>query len=457
MTLKQRFHAHVVRSGLFRAPGTAVVAVSGGADSVALLDLLHAVRDTLGLGLVVAHADHQIQPGSGDVGKRVGELAQRYQLPFELGELGLGPGASETTARRARYRWLREVQARRGARYLVTAHQRDDQVETVLLRVLSGSAPAGLAGIAARSRAGLVRPLLPFTRAELARHVEERGLPAHEDPANADVRHLRSWVRVALLPLLAARLGDAVSEQLVRVGRHAARERRAWDRVLELLPELSLRHDARGFDVDRATLAHYGAALAEALLRAGARRVGLVLGPTRARRLRAFAAGSSGRRMPLGGPWQAEIAFDRLRVERDEGEGEGEAAPTRAVLASDDRGRVSFGDFEVHWEPSAAPPLLERSGWTTWVDGTGWQLRPYRSGDTIVPLGGVGHRPVRRLLMEARVPRGARPRYPVIARGDTVLWVPGVCRGAAELPAPGTRAVRVDVQERGEPRANGRA
>ncbi len=451
MTLQDRFHAHLTRSRLFAAPGTAIVAVSGGPDSVALLDLLAGAREACGLSLVVAHADHQIQPGSSEVGKAVGDLAQRYGVPFELGTLGLGARATETAARRARYGWLREVQARYGARYLVTAHHRDDQVETVLLRVLRGSAPAGLAGIAARSRGGLVRPLLPFTRAELVAHAAECGLAVHDDPANRDVRHLRSWVRVVLLPLLGERLGDTVSRSLLRVARHAARERRAWDRVLDALPELSLRTDARGFDVDRATLARYEAALAGALLRAAARRVGLVLGPARAHRLAAFSTGSSGKRMPLSRPWMAEIAFDRLRVERS-----GAAAPL-PVLASGERGQISFGDFVVHWEPASAPALLERTGWTTWVAGAGWELRPYRSGDTIEPLGGVGHRPVRRLLMEARVPRGERPRYPVLARGDTVLWVPGVCRGAAELPAPGTQAVRVDVRDRGEPAANRRA
>ena len=73
------------------------------------------------------------------------------------------------------------------------------------------------------------------------------------------------------------------------------------------------------------------------------------------------------------------------------------------------------------------------------------QVRAPAAGDVLRPLGGVGRRPVRRLLMEARVPRGERLAYPVLARGETVLWLPGVCRSADELPRPGTQAVRVDV------------
>ncbi|HXF96649.1 MAG TPA: tRNA lysidine(34) synthetase TilS, partial [Gemmatimonadales bacterium] len=317
--LPTRFRAHLDRAGLFPEPGTAVVAVSGGPDSVALLDLLAGVAPERGLRLLVAHVDHGIRSESRKVAQAVGRLARQYGLPFELGELRLGAGASETVARRARYDWLRWVQGRHGARYLVTAHHRDDQAETVLLRLLRGSAPAGLAGIPARGRQGLVRPLLPFTRAELRAHVEHRGLPVEDDPANRDPRHLRSWVRHRLLPVLAERLGPGVGRDLARVAREAARDRRAWDRVLELLPELAFRIGPDGFTVARPVLAGYDDAVAVAVLRAAARRVGLVLGPRRARRVAALARAASGRRIELGSGWVAETVFDRLAVSRDVG------------------------------------------------------------------------------------------------------------------------------------------
>src|SRR5690349_12371928 len=215
-SLPSRLARHIARAHLFRQPGAAVVAVSGGGDSVALLDLLHALAPACGLELVIAHADHGIAPDSRTVGQAVRALAERYGLPFELGELHLGPNATETGARRARYAWLREVQRRHAAHYLVTAHHQDDQVETVMLRVLRGSAPAGLAGIAARARGGLVRPLLAFTRAELGAHVAAQRLAVHEDPTNRDPRHLRSWIRLELLPLIERRLGAASRADLLR-------------------------------------------------------------------------------------------------------------------------------------------------------------------------------------------------------------------------------------------------
>jgi len=455
-SLPERFRAHIARARLFRKRGSALVAVSGGADSVALLDLLHGLAPDLGLTLVVTHVDHGIQSGSRLVGSAVRELATKYGVPFELGELSLGTGTTETAARRARYAWLREVQQRLGATYLVTAHHQDDQIETVVLRALRGSAPAGLAGIARSGRDGLVRPLLPFTHRELVMHIAARGLTAHDDPANADPRHLRSWVRTQLLPLLKDRLGTRVTGDLRRLGRQAAADRRAWDRALELVPELGLQVSSTGFAVARDPLRGYDETLAVALLRAAARRAGggLVLGPARARRLVALARRPSGRRLALGGGWTAEVAFDRLRVARAHATDDG--AVERMVPAGE-RGSAVFGAFRIDWSPGAAPARIERAAWTTWVDGPGWELRAPAKGDELLPLGGVGHRPVRRLLMEARVPRSERGRYPVVARGETILWVPGICRSTDGVPAPGTKAVRLDVTQHGATAADRRA
>jgi tRNA(Ile)-lysidine synthetase-like protein len=209
------------------------------------------------------------------------------------------------------------------------------------------------------------------------------------------------------------------------------------------------------FTVAREVLCGYDNELSVALLRAAARRVGLVLGPTRARRLVALAQRPSGRRLPLGGGWSAEVAFDKVQVSRDAGVGI-ECALER-VWPAGERGSARFGEFEITWSPGAAPEQIERATWTTWLDRGAWVVRAPARGDSLVPLGGVGHRALRRLLMEARVARSARPRYPVVSRGETILWVPGICRSAEGVPAPGTQAVRLDVTEHGSAAADGGA
>jgi tRNA(Ile)-lysidine synthase len=440
--LAERFRAHLRRRRLLPQSGVVLVAVSGGPDSVALLDLLAGLPSSERPRLIVAHVDHGIAADSATVAAAVARLAAGYGLPFESGELALGAGASETAARRARYAWLEATRTRVGANCIVTAHHRDDQAETVLLRALRGSAPAGLAGIPARSRRGVVRPLLPFTRAELEAHGQARGLETHADPANADPRHLRSWVRQAVLPLLVNRLGLRVRDDLVRVARRAGQDRRAWDALLDRLPDLELHSDSGAFDVARAALAGYDPALARALLRAAARRAGLVLGPPRARRLLELTGRPSGRVLALGAGWEGEVAFDRLRVHRVLPKD----APAVVPVAAG-HGQAEFGDFALSWSPGTAPRRIARAAWRTWLPADGWAVRSPRTGDVIEPLGGVGRRPLRRVLMEARVPRSARAHYPVVVRGETILWVPGICRSAADVPAPGTRAVRVDVTE----------
>lgn len=438
-SLLERLYLHSATRGLFPIPGIAVLAVSGGPDSVALLDLFAALRERLSLDLAVAHADHGIAADSGAIAARVAQLAQRYGMACETGRLTLGPGTSETRAREARYAFLRRVQDERGARYLVTAHHADDQAETVLLRILRGSAPAGLAGIPSQGPRGLVRPLLPFTHAELLAHARSLGVELADDPANSDPRHLRSWVRTALLPEIKGRLGDAATDALRSVASHAGREVRAWEHLLEELPGLDVRTGEGRCDVARDVLTGYHKVLGERVLRAAARRAGLLVGPTAAARAVAFAARSeSGRRLELGKGLVAEIAFERLVILRERN------APAPARIHGDE-GQACFGAWTIRWRREAAPGTEQRAAWTSWFAADTLEVRGPAAGERLVPLGGTGRRRVARLLMEARVARADRESYPVVADASGPLWLPGVCRSETARPVAGTSALRVDV------------
>ena len=246
--LRDRLLEHLVSTKLFDPPGLALLAVSGGADSVALLDLMCCVGEELELKLAVAHVAHGISAEAAEVVPHVQELAQTYGVPFHLEELALGSEATETVARHARYGALRSIQKELGALYLATGHHQDDQVETVLYRFLRGSGVAGLAGIPSKGPNGLVRPLLRFGRAELEAWLVQRfpdaaaRPPLFDDPANADVRHDRSWLRHQLLPFLRQRFGEALDSRLADVGSHAERDNAAWTAVLRTLPDLDFRH-----------------------------------------------------------------------------------------------------------------------------------------------------------------------------------------------------------------------
>jgi tRNA(Ile)-lysidine synthase len=439
--LPVRLSDHLARTRLLAEPGLALLAVSGGPDSMALLDLLAGVAPGLGLTLHLVHADHGIHPRAAEIAAMVAETAlKRYGLETDVAHLELGAEASETHARTARYTFFRYIQRRRRARYLATAHHADDQAETVLLRLLRGSAPIGLAGIPAHGPAGLVRPLLPFRRADLAAHVAEAGLPVFTDPANEDPRHMRSWVRTALLPTIETRLGAQAMDALLDVARHAADEAAAWDALLAVLPGLDVKAAVGVADVARGVLAGYDKPLAVRVLRAVARRAGLRLGPRAANRVAEFLQGAlSGRRIDLGAGLTAEVAFERLVLT------DAVVVPPAPVALTGPEGEATFGDHRLRWRTEAAPERLERAGWTTWLVSGSLAVRIPEPGESLVPLGGVGHREVRRLLMEARVPRWVRMAQPLVTWNGAAAWLPGVCRAEAGVPDPGTVAVRIDV------------
>jgi tRNA(Ile)-lysidine synthase len=444
-SLAPRVEASARAAGLFPKQGRAIVAVSGGPDSVALLDLFAAggLAERFGLVLVVAHVDHGIAPNSVEVADRVRQLVQRLGIDLMARRLDLGRDASESVAREERYAALRAMQAASGAHYLLTAHHRDDQVETILLRVLRGSGPAGLAGIPSRGPQGLVRPLLPFARAEIAAYLGERGItpPCPADPGNVATRHDRTWIRHDLLPRLRARFGPETDGGLERLAHAAADDRRAWRQLLRALPELGFRRSTAGVEVDRTVLASYAPDLAQAILRALGREIGLRLGGARSARLLRFAAdAASGRRVALGGGVEARADFDVLRlVPLQTAE-----VPEEVTLALDRDGRSTWGPWVFAWTPARASSTA-RAGPVAWFPPGEVRVRALAPGDRIRPLNGVGHRKVRRLLAEARVPTADRGRYPVVERNGAIVWVPGVCRGADAVPVGGSQAVRMEV------------
>jgi tRNA(Ile)-lysidine synthase len=177
----------------------AVVACSGGPDSVALLVL----AAEAGLEPVAVYVDHGLRPSSADDGRVVERAAEKVGAAFESVSVSLGEGGNlEARARDARYAALEQCRARRGASVVLVGHTADDQAETVLLNLLRGSASPGLAGMPAR-RDTIARPLLDARRADLAALVRARGLEAVQDPSNEEQAFRRNWLRHEVLPLLA--------------------------------------------------------------------------------------------------------------------------------------------------------------------------------------------------------------------------------------------------------------
>ncbi len=173
-----------------------IVAVSGGVDSVVLLDMVarRAREDGGGKGdLIVAHVDHGIRPESHEDEQFVRDLARRYDLPYESVRLQLGPKTSEHTARQARYDWLEQIRHNHNAEAIVTAHHQDDVIETMMINLIRGTGWRGLCSL--KETATRRRPLLGLSRAEIITYGIGRNLSWREDETNNDVRYLRNYVR----------------------------------------------------------------------------------------------------------------------------------------------------------------------------------------------------------------------------------------------------------------------
>jgi len=178
-----------------------IVAVSGGLDSVVLLDMLATMRGQHPeLELVVAHVDHGIREDSAEDAEHVKGLAEQYGLPYEMTRLELGPGTSEETARDARYRSLDTIRANHHADGVITAHHQDDLFETILLNFQRGTGWRGLASL--RSAEERFRPLLGASKASLIRYAIDKNLSWREDSTNDDVRYTRNYIRHGVLPKL---------------------------------------------------------------------------------------------------------------------------------------------------------------------------------------------------------------------------------------------------------------
>jgi len=251
----------------FPASGRVILAVSGGADSSALMMLACRWRAAHADGpeLIAATVDHGLRAGAHAEADAVGLLAQKLGIPHEiLIWKGKKPATGiEAAARDARYRLLTELAQRRGATAIATAHTLDDQAETVLMRLAAGSGPAGLAGMRpkeVRDGVALLRPLLGIPKRRLVATLERDGIPWSEDPMNANLAFARPRLRAAapalaregLTPQRVARLAERIAryEQVVAAATRSAREalldpqqpgRIAGHALLAMPEELALR------------------------------------------------------------------------------------------------------------------------------------------------------------------------------------------------------------------------
>ena len=405
-----------------------VVAVSGGLDSVVLLHLLRFGVGGAPARLVVAHFDHRMRPESPADARWVKGLGRAWGLRVEVG-VTREPLRAETDARAARWAFLDDVRRGAGAEWVVTAHHRDDQAETVLHHLMRGAGLRGLAGI--RPAAGTrLRPLLTEPRAELHRWAQTAGLAWRTDATNSLAIGPRNRLRWEVLPLLEA-IRPGAAGAVARTAAIAAADDEALVAAETLLLEGRVRRVRPGrLDADLAELRAFPPPLLSRLLRRLATEVGAPLDAAATRAALDFTlAGPGGgeTRLPPGltlrrslgrleveGPRVGRLPPDRvLRVERPFEGGAGEAV-------------IGGERWGVVWGPVVPPTVTWSATLPDDPPGSGFLVRGWREGDRL------DGRPVARLWSRAGVPRQERRRRPVVeSGGGRLLWVPGSARSTA--------------------------
>jgi len=443
-----RFARHLAVSGLIAPRSTVLVALSGGIDSMVLLHLLHTLPAPWELKLHVAHFDHRMRPDSGADAAWVRGFCRAWEIPVTIGS-PRGELHGQAAARAERYAFLEETAARVGADCIATAHQADDQAETVLFRIARGTGLRGLAGIPPR-RGRIVRPLLPFTRAEIEEYALRWRVPYREDPTNRGVDYARNYIRHEVLPRL-ERVAPGAAGSLRRLAAHAREEVELRDLLLDTIePAVVIDEERDRIELARGALLSYHPRVRGLLLRRLLQRLGSNPGRAGTRALVEFAqSGRSGSRIDIAGGIRVEREFDHLRLLRVRGgeDGQGVERPLLIPGPSTGEGEVVLdGDLRlsVRWILGRAEEAATAAAFDPTDLRFPLEVRGWRPGDRIqLPY---GTKKLKKLFVEHRVGRAERNRIPILAEvGGRVLWVVGVARAAVATPAAGIPAFHVQV------------
>lgn len=432
-----------------------LVAVSGGPDSVALFHVLLAVRDTLGIRLEVAHLDHSLRGKEGEADAQfVSTLCETHALTLHCRRVNIPAlrekegGSLEALARRERYAFLEEARAVAGARWIVTGHTANDQVETFLMNLLRGAGPRGLGGMLPVGPGPMCRPLLTSWRQEILDYLERENEPYRLDSTNLDLSMTRNWVRHRLVPGLEAELGPGVlrtlgreSQLMTDLDEFLTQE---GDRLLADLvpqddeslesmevridiPRLRRAHRALQRTVIRTAMEEWAGGLqdftlfhVDSVLDLAEKNPGsgsldlpnglvarreydtLILGPSR-HATRGIAAPDPSPPLDLRGP--GEVRWGRLRVRWTLGEPVGLLSPRGGGAR-----RAMFDSSEP------VPPVY---------------LRAVRPGDRMEPGGMEGTQKLSDLFINRKIPRRLRTWVPLLCdnggpeSGERILWVVG--------------------------------
>ncbi|MFC4767564.1 tRNA lysidine(34) synthetase TilS [Effusibacillus consociatus] len=463
---------------LFQNGDRILAGVSGGADSVALLYVLHELAEEEGWELHVAHVEHGLRgEESIEDARFVEDLCCKLNLPFHLGQPHVKAFAEEknvptqVAARELRYQFFEETAQSIGANKLALAHHADDQAETILMRILRGTSVSGLAGIPLRRQMNeleLVRPFLYIGREEIEEYCRVANIPYRTDSSNALTEYFRNKIRLQLIPLLQSQYNGNIKRALLQLGKIAADE----DRYLEEQTEVLLQQAMLEKNDKKMTL--QTCRLLDAPVALQRRTITLILyylcGHTKEweakhieQILRLAQHSNPSARIDLPDGIQAWREYDLLHI----GKKMGYSSPAEEIRAElpvphllEETVSVphffELSEFPIRGSLELVKGSVSPSNpWEAVFDyddikGRKFVIRSRRHGDVFRPQGMAGTKKIKEILMEARVPREQRDHWPLWVLENQIVWVTGIRRGSLAPVRPETRVtLRISVDRNG--------
>jgi tRNA(Ile)-lysidine synthase len=436
-TVIERVLKTITRYNMLPRASHVTVAVSGGPDSVCLLEVLRKLAPRLALKLSVAHFNHRLRGAASDKDEQfVAQLSARYGLRCYLAAANVAQVKDnlEQAARRARRAFFAELIRKGYTDRVALGHTRDDQAETVLFRLLRGSGLAGLAGIYPVTADGYIRPFIDITRAEVEQFLRSRGLEWREDSTNLDPRFARNRIRHSLLPQMEREWNPRIADALAQLGDLAHEEERWWRAEIDRLAADLLEHKSEGIEVRAGALAGLPRAVARRLVR---RALAEVKGDLRridyahveqVLELASRPGGEGRLRLP---ELNVTRSFDWVRIAPGRPP---EAFPLVNLVVPGTYaapGGRSELRFEVAGKTRAEPCATLKAELCLRLIPAPLEMRGWRPGDHYRPAGQSRDQKLKEMFQRARVPSWQRPLWPIVTGGGKILWASGFGAAAA--------------------------
>lgn len=434
------------------AGGTVLCAVSGGVDSMCLLHMLWTEQDAGGWQVAAAHYNHQLRGAESDRDAAfVQSWCRERDIPCYLGTGDIAAAARQTgqgieeTARRLRYAFLAETAERIGAARVATAHNADDNGETLLLHLVRGSGLQGLTGIPPR-RGGLIRPLLTTTRADIERYLSEHGVPHVEDSTNTDTAYSRNFLRHEVMPRL-----RQLNPSLTAALSSAAQSLRADNDYLNAqaaMAAAAARWAGEDVVIRARVLADLPAALALRVVQKLVDQMGSGTVLSRVHRegvLQLARSGDPAGRLDLPGGLTAQRVYEDLLLTTGR-----DPLPPLAERLLPLPGQVVLEEIGATLSAEADFAQTSHLPDTFYLScekiGGKLTIRSRRVGDTLALAGREGSKTLKKWFIEEKIPRRVRERVPVLDVGGAVAAVAGLGPDRAFLAQPGEPAWKITLR-----------